>query len=212
MGNSTSRAPFVTAAFLSFMLVAFSGHTAFAQEPTRDLTQVPNGKYMLDASHANVVFLVSHAGFSTYVGRFDTVGGSLKFNTKNPDKSSLSVTIDANSVDTTSEALDEHLRTADFFDVEKYPNIKFKSTKVQKIDDQTGKVTGNLTLLGVTKPVTLDVTFNGGGIFGPTQLYRVGFSARTAVKRSDFGMSKFLPFLGDEVNLIIEAEFTEAKS
>jgi polyisoprenoid-binding protein YceI len=208
MANSRDRASFVAAVFLSVMTTALAAH---AQELTRDLTQIPGGKYKLDASHANVVFLISHGGFSTYVGRFNTVDGSLKFNVKNPTKSTLSVTIDAKSVDTPSDALDDHLRKPDFFNVEKFPTITFKSTKVQKIDDKTGKVTGDLTLLGVTKPVTLDVTFNGGGFFGPIKAYRIGFSARTAIKRSDFGVGKALPFLGDDVNLIIEAEFLEAK-
>jgi polyisoprenoid-binding protein YceI len=208
MGNLRDRVLFVAAAFLSVTAMALAAH---AQELTRDLTQIPGGKYKLDASHANVVFLISHGGFSTYVGRFNTVDGSLKFNVKNPTKSSLSVTIDANSVDTPSDALDEHLRKADFFNVEKFPTITFKSTKVQKIDDKTGRVTGDLTLLGVTKPVTLDVTFNGGGMFGPIKAYRIGFSARTAIKRSDFDMAKSLIFLGDDVSLIIEAEFLQAK-
>lgn len=210
-GNPIKVTALAAAVCLVWLAIAFGSAAAHAQEVTRNLTEIPGGKYKLDGSHANVVFLISHAGFSTYVGRFNTVEGNLKFNTTKPTKSTLSVVIDANSVDTISDALDEHLRKADFFEVEKYPTIKFKSTKIEKIDDQTGKVTGDLTLHGVTKPVTFDVTFNGGGVFGPTKAYRVGFSARTAIKRSDFGMTTYLQFLGDDVSLIIEAEFTQAQ-
>lgn len=183
--------------------------TALAQELTRDLTQIPGGEYKLDTNHASVVFMVSHFGYASYIGRFNAPSGTLKFNVKNPVKSKLSVTIDVNSVDTPSEALDNHLRSPDFFNAEKYPEIRFKSTKVQQIDDRTGKVTGDLTLLGVTKPVTLDVIFNGGSYFEIAKAYKIGFSARGSIKRSDFGMSGFLPFLGDEVSLIIEAEFMQ---
>jgi polyisoprenoid-binding protein YceI len=182
---------------------------AQAQELTRDLKQIPGGEYTLDANHATVVFMVSHFGYASYIGRFNSPSGSLKLNVKNPVKSKLSVTIDVNSVDTPSEALDNHLRTPDFFNVEKYPEAKFKSTKIEKLDDRTGKVTGDLTLMGVTKPVTFDVTFNGGSYFEMAKAYKVGFSARGTIKRSDFGMSGFLPFIGDEVSLIIEAEFMQ---
>jgi polyisoprenoid-binding protein YceI len=208
LGHAVS---FAAALSLGFMIIALGGNAARAQAVTQDIAQVPAGKYKLDGSHANVIFLVSHGGYASYVGRFNTLEGDLKLNVKDPTKSTVSVTIDAKSVDTPVEALDEHLRKADFFDVEKYPEIKFKSTKIERIDDKTGKVTGNLTLLGVTKPVTLDVTFNGGGLFAPMNAYKTGFSARASIKRSEFGMNKFLGFLGDEVSLIIEAEFMQAK-
>jgi polyisoprenoid-binding protein YceI len=176
--------------------------------PSTNLTAVPKGTYMLDPSHANVVFKISHLGFSTFIGRFNTIGGELDLNSKKPEKSKLNVKIDPASVDTKVAKLDEHLKGADFFDVAKYPAVTFKSTKIEKLTDSTGKVTGDLTLHGVTKPVTLDVVFHGAAPHMMTKAMTLGFDAETKIKRSDFGITAFVPAVGDEVTLLIEAEFS----
>ena len=178
--------------------------------PSTDLTNIPKGDYKLDPDHANVVFQISHLGYSTFIGRFDKITGDLNFNSAKPEKSKLKVTVDAGSIDTKVAALDEHLKKADFFDTAKYPEITFKSTKVEKLSDSTGRVTGDLTLHGVTKPVTLDVTFHGGGANPMMKKVILGFGAVTKIKRSDFGISQYVPMVGDEVTLIIEAEFDQA--
>jgi polyisoprenoid-binding protein YceI len=198
-------------AFLALSSAALAADApAAAPQPalsSTDLTKVAKGSYALDPDHANVIFEISHLGFSEYIGRFDKISGTLDFNNTKPEKSKLKVSIDTASIDTKVAALDTHLKTADFFDATKYPEIKFKSTKVEKLSDTTGKVTGDLTLHGVTKPVTLDVTFHGAGTHPMTKKSVIGFGARGTIKRSDFGMDKYISMVGDEVTLVIESEF-----
>ena len=163
----------------------------------------------LDRSHLYIGFQVSHIGYSTVHGRFNDATGELTFDKDKPEASAVSATIQTKSVDTNFEARDKHLRTADFFDAEKFPTMSFKSTKIEKTGESTGRLTGELTLLGVTKPVTLDVTFTRIAEH-PFPAYKkvltAGFSARGKIKRSDFGMTKFIPALGDEIVLMIDVE------
>lgn len=177
--------------------------------PTTELSAVPKGKYTVDLGHTNVLFKVSHLGFSTFIGRFDTISGELELNPKKPEKSKLTAKIDPASVNTKVDKLDEHMKNEDFFNVAKYPAITFKSTKIEKLTDTTGKVTGDLTMLGVTKPVTFDVTFHGFGLHPFTKAPTLGFAAKTVVKRSEFGMTKYAPGIGDEVTVVIQSEFNK---
>jgi polyisoprenoid-binding protein YceI len=176
-----------------------------------DLTNIPSDKYSLDPNHANVVWQISHMGFSTLMGRFDKIAGTLDFNSKKPEKSKLKVTLETASIDSKVPALDTHLKGEDFFQADKYPEIKFKSTKIEKLSDSTGKVTGDLTLHGVTKPITLDVIFHGGGTHPMTKKAVIGFDAKTTIKRSEFGMEKYVQFVGDDVTLLISAEFDQGE-
>lgn len=164
-------------------------------------------KYLLDPSHTTVMFGVSHLGFSKHLGRFNKVEGAFTLDAAAPEKSSVAVTIDAASIDTNDAKRDEHLRNKDFFDVATYPTLTYKSTAVKKTGENTATVTGDLTLHGVTKPVTLEVTLAKAGPH-PVDNTKImaGFSARGTLKRSDFGMTYGLPVLGDEVELIIETE------
>ena len=166
--------------------------------------------YKLDPAHTAVVFIVDHLGFSKAVGSFNTVAGELSFDKDAADKSSLSVTIDTASVDTNHAKRDEHLKSPDFFNVKEFPKMTFKSTKIEKTGDKTGKLHGDLTLLGVTKPVVLDVTFNKDGVSPASKLDTVGFSARGTIKRSDFGMKYGVPNIGDDIQIIIESEAVKA--
>ncbi|QCN98307.1 polyisoprenoid-binding protein (plasmid) [Azospirillum argentinense] len=166
--------------------------------------------YKLDPAHTAVVFIVDHLGFAKAMGRFNTVAGELSFDKDAADKSSLSVTIDTTSVDTNHAKRDEHLKSPDFFNAKEFPKMTFKSTKIEKTGDKTGKLHGDLTLLGVTKPVVLDVSFNKDGVSPASKMDTVGFSARGTIKRSDFGMKYGVPNIGDDIQIIIESEAVKA--
>lgn len=166
--------------------------------------------YKLDPAHTAVVFVVDHLGFSNAIGRFNTVAGDVAFDKDAVQNNSVTVVIDTASVDTNHAKRDEHLKSPDFFNVKEFPKLTFKSTKVEKTGDKTGKLHGELTLLGVTKPVVLDVTFNKDGVSPASKQDTVGFSARGTIKRSDFGMKYGAPNIGDEIELIIEAEAVKA--
>jgi len=165
--------------------------------------------FKIDAEHASVGFAVSHLGYSNMMGRFGTVAGSFVLNEANPAASSVAVEIDAASIDTNHAKRDAHLKSPDFFNVAEFPTLTFKSTRIEPTGEKTAKVTGELTLLGVTKPVVLDVTFNRKAPH-PLPQYKgvlvAGFSATGTLKRSDFGMSYALPGVGDEVRLFLEIE------
>jgi polyisoprenoid-binding protein YceI len=174
-----------------------------------DVKLAAPGAYTLDKGHANVVFSVNHLGYSGYIGRFNGLDASLQFDPKNPEKSELSVTIDAASIDTNHAELEQKLRSDAFFNVEKHPKITFKSTKITQKSAIAGLVTGDLTLLGVTKEVSLATRFNGAGVNPFSKKPVLGFSATAKIKRSDFGLSAYVPAVGDEVSLTIEAEFQQ---
>ena len=175
------------------------------EAPKPDIANVVAGEYKIDAGHTSVIFRISHLGFSGYMGRFNKTAGTLTID-KDITKSTLDVTIDAASIDTNNEKLEEEIRAKDVFDTATYPAITFKSTKLEPKDAIHGTVTGDLTFHGVTKPVTLDVTLNGVGAHPMSQKPTVGFSATGIIKRSDFGVAKWLPMVGDSVQLIIETE------
>lgn len=164
-------------------------------------------KFLLDTAHTSVLFGLSHLGFSKSFGRFNTIEGALSLDAQAPEKSSVVVTIDAASIDTNHEERDDHLRGKDFFDVAQFPTLSYKSTSVKLTGEKTATVTGDLTMHGVTRPVPLEVTLVKTGPHPRDATKTVaGFSARGTLKRSDFGMAYGAPVLGDEVELIIEAE------
>ncbi|MDP2697032.1 YceI family protein [Thalassospira sp.] len=163
--------------------------------------------YKFDTEHTSVVFAVSHLGFSNFQGRFGGIDGELVLDRDAPANSSLTVTIDLTAVDSGVAALDGHLQTPDFFNTAEFPTATFKSTSVELTGDKTAKVTGDLTLHGVTSPVTLDVTLNGEGAHPMSGLYIAGFSATGTVTRSAFGMNYLVPAVGDDVELRIESEW-----
>lgn len=162
--------------------------------------------YKLDASHTAITWHVNHFGFSTPSGKFMSVDGEVTLDEKNPAASSVSVTVDVkNGINSGVPKLDEHLQKADFFDTEKFPTATFKSTKVTPTGKDTAKVEGDLTLHGVTKPVTLDVKLNKIGE-NMMKLKTAGFTASTTIKRSEFGITTYVPNLGDDVKIEIESE------
>ena len=165
--------------------------------------------YVLDPEHLSVGFMVTHVGFAKMLGLFRETEGSFVFDENEPSVRDIRATIDAASVFTDHEKRDEHLRSNDFLAVEQYPTITFKGVSAVKTGPRSGRVTGDLTLRGVTKPVDLEVVWNKSGAypFGDGH-YAMGISARTTIKRSDFGMTYALAgdLVGDEVDIILEFE------
>jgi len=163
--------------------------------------------YQLDPTHTNIVWRASHFGFSSPSGRFGIKEGTLSLDEATLEKSTINVTIDAASLVTGIDKFDDHLKSEDFLDTSKFPDATFKSTKVELAAGKNhATVTGDLTLHGVTKPVTLDVTLNKQGDHPMNQKKTVGFSATTTIKRSEFGIDKYAPGVSDEVVITIEAE------
>ena len=165
--------------------------------------------YGFDGAHTSVVFRVKHLGLSGVFGRFDSVNGSINVDPANLAGASVSATMEASSVNTNNEKRDKHLRSPDFFNAGEFPTLEFKSTNLDLKDGKTGTLTGDLTLLGVTKPVSLAVTVNHNGPHPSPQAggaAAVGISANGTITRSEFGMTGFLPGLGDDVEFWIEVE------
>lgn len=193
---------------LACAVVAFGlAQPAAAQSEKAPGLTLQSGKYLLDKSHASVTFKVKHLGFSYYTGRFNDIDATLTLDGSAPEKSTLEVTVKPGSVDTNNQTLEEKLKKEDAFNVEKFPVATFTSTSIVKTSETRGKVTGNLTLLGVTKPVELEVSLNGKGTNPFIKKETVGFSATGTIKRSDFGMTVWDKAVGDEVKLLIEVEF-----
>ncbi len=174
--------------------------------PTTDLSKVEGGVFNIDKNHARMIFSYSHFGYSISYGLFTDFSGKLNFDPKAPAAGSLEVAVNLDGIETTVPKLNEHLKGADFFNVAKFPSATFKSTAVAVTGPTTGTVTGDLTLKGVTKPVTLQVVFNGGGV-NMQKAYDLGFNAVGQIKRSDFGLGAYVPAVGDDVTLTISTEF-----
>lgn len=167
-----------------------------------------SGRYKMDPAHSQLLFTVTHLGFTIYTGQFTNPTGTLVLDTANPAASKVEVTFRIADVKTTVAALDTHLNSPDFFDAAKYPTATFVSTKVARTGAATATITGNLTLKGVTKPVTLKARFVGAGQeFWGNKKDAIGFAATTSVKRSDFGMGMSVPLVSDNVDLVINAGF-----
>ena len=187
--------------FLALFLAVSAPAAAFAQVTT----------WNLDPAHAHASFSVRHLVISNVRGEFQKFAGSVKLDEKDVTKSSVEATIEAASLDTAVPDRDKHLRSPDFFDVEKFPTITFKSTKVESAGKGKLKVTGNLTMKGVTKSVVLAVEGPTAEIKDPWGKTRRGISATTKINRQDFGLSwskvvEAGPVVGDEVKIEIEAE------
>ena len=163
-------------------------------------------RYDLDPNHTRIDFSWTHFGFSHPMGRFDRFDGDFRFDPADPTKSSVTVTIPIDSIDTGVAKLDAHLKTDEFFNVAKYPTATFKSTRVERNGEHGLKVTGDLTLHGVTKPVVLDVTVNKVGRHPMAGRDAAGFDASATIKRSDFGISHYVPNVSDEITLSISTE------
>ncbi len=199
--------------------------TPDAAQPV-EVTYGSAGTYNLDITHTSLLWRVSHFGLSHYTANFTDISGTLEFNPDDPAATRLSVTIDPASVQTNyrgdyagthpnspfsswNEALAQDER---WFNAGAHPQITFVSTNIQPTGPATGSVTGDLTFLGTTRPVTLDVRYNGVQQFQwAPDVDVIGFSARGTLNRSDFGMTALAPAIGDEVEIVIETEFRKAQ-
>lgn len=160
----------------------------------------------VDESHTAIIFQVDHLGFSTTHGTFRSFQVELNLEETSPAQSKVAVTIDASSIDTNGAKRDEHLCSADFLDVAAHPTITFTSAAVEPTGQRAAKVTGDLTINGRARPVTLDVVLRQLAPNRITQTKTAGFSATTTIKRSDFGIETCLPLVGDEITIQIALE------
>jgi polyisoprenoid-binding protein YceI len=173
-----------------------------------DPRQAVTGSYQMEPRHTQVLFSILHAGLTDYYGRFDKVSGSLVFDSHQPEKSSVNVSITTGSVNLKAPELIGELSAKDVFDSADFPQATFKSTSVTRTGPTSGKVSGDLTIKGITKPVTFDVTFRG--VSGN----QIAFHGDAIIKRSDYDMTsmRWNSFVSDDVHLIIEALFQQSKS
>ncbi|OJY63623.1 MAG: hypothetical protein BGP16_01735 [Sphingobium sp. 66-54] len=203
----------VHAALPALLLTGLAG-ALVAQPGKPDPAAVTGGAYTADADHTLVKWQVDHFGFTPYFGIFGSVTGTLQLDPANPSAAKVDVTIPVSKVTTANAGLTGHLlkaaeagKAADFFGANP-ADAKFVSTNVA-VSGQTAKITGNLTLNGVTKPVTLDAKFYGAGKSPMGGKENVGFTATGAIKRSDFGVGFAIPMVSDEVKLEIVAAFVK---
>ena len=162
--------------------------------------------YEFDSSHTNIVWFASHFGFSKSSGQFVRHDGTVTVDEAAPENSNVDITIYTDSLVTGLDDFDAHLKNEDFFNVEEHPEARFVSKSVEMTGENTAKVTGDFTMLGVTKPLVLDVVMNKKGTNPFNKKEMIGFSAKGTIVRSEYGMTYGLPGVSDEVELIIEAE------
>lgn len=171
-----------------------------------DLSDVPSGRYSLDSSHGYITFTYTHLGFSNPRVGFNQFDTELELDSSNPENSTVEVTIDASSIDSRVAEFNGHLNGSDFFNTAEHPTITFTSTKVESTGDNTFDVTGDLTILGTTKPVTLAATINKAANHPMRDVPTVGVSASAKLMRSEWGLGAYVPAVSDEVELSIEVE------
>ncbi|MGL5837335.1 MAG: YceI family protein [Sphingorhabdus sp.] len=174
-----------------------------------DPARVAAGSYAVDSKHTQVSWQVNHFGFNDYFGLFGDVTGTLQIDPANLAAAKVDVTIPIASVATSSQGLTDHLKTPDFFDLAKHPTARFVSNEVV-VDGNKAVLKGNLTMLGQTKPVTMETRFEGAGNNPMNKKATIGFHAMTTIKRSEWGMAKFVPMVGDDVKLRISVAFEKS--
>jgi len=177
-----------------------------------DPVDAPAGLYHLDPHHWSLTFDVDHFGYSRFVMRFDKMTADLDFHPDDPAQSHVSARIETASLDTNDAELDEMVRGPDLLESERFPEITFVSRALRATGKNTGEMDGDLTLHGQTLPVTLSVTFNGGASNPLTDKHTLGFSATGHFSRSAFGLGRWYPAVGREIQLRIEAEFESEKN
>ena len=204
-----------TNAAIGVVMMALFANAALAQTlPTvnKSFAEQPAGEYLLDRAHASVVWRVMHMGLSSYTARFDKMDGKLDFRPAAASSSSVEFSIDTASVNTGLGPFNRSLMDAEWFDGVKHPTIRFRSTSMEARGGTRYRLTGDLSLRGVVKPVAWDVNFNGGLYNNLMQGHSIGFSAKTTLKRSDWGMVKLVPLVADEVEVELEVEFVNRPS
>ncbi len=181
----------------AFAVILFLAFSAVAQDT-----------WQLDPKHSSAQFSVRHLSVSTVRGAFTKVSGTVQYDASNPTKASAQITIDPASVDTRVEMRDNDLRSPNFLDVQKYPTMTFTSKKVEAAGDGKLKITGDLTIHGVTKEVVLDVDGPTPAIKDPWGNTRIGASATTKINRKDYGVAGLPAVVGDEISITLDVEMT----
>ncbi len=193
-----------SARFLSTLAAGAMALGALALSPAK-AEQV---EYALDKTHADVVFWVDHLGYSKTWGRFNALDGTLMLDQENPENSAVAIVIRAGTIDTNLKKRDEHLRSPDFFNVQEFPTITFTSTKVEPTGERTAMITGDFTMLGVTKTIGFEATVNKVAPFPMDKSKEVvGISAETVIDRTEFGMGYGAGAIGTEIPIFLELEF-----
>lgn len=182
------------------------GHL-LAPNVNTEVAELRPGDYQLDPEHSAVLFKVGHMGLSLFVGRFQQVDASLSYDPEHPENARVEVIVDTASINVNNEAFEYSLRGSDWLDVEHFPQAIFRASSIVPAEDNRLIIQGELTFLGVTQPLTVEATYNGGALNLLTQRYTLGFSASAKFQRSQFGLTRFIPAVGDEVQLEIHAEF-----
>ncbi len=165
------------------------------------------GTWKLDPTHSQLGFSIRHLGISNVRGLFPTVDGTVEVASDGTSK--IDVEVELASVQSGNQYRDEHLQAEPFFDTANHPKLTFSATKVEVTGDNVGKIHGDLTIRGITKPVTLDATFNGTGESPMDQSFRAGFHAVGSINRTDFGVSYGVPMVSDEVQLSIDVQLVK---
>lgn len=171
--------------------------------------EIAAGEFALDQTHASILFKIDHLGFSTYIGRFETFDASLDFDAEDPPSARVEAVIDMTSLDIANDEFAETLMGPQWFDAEQYPEAVFKTLGLKVVGENEAVISGDLTLKGVTQAIEIEATFNGGANDRLRGAYVVGFSGRTVIDRTDFGVDRFSGLIADEVVIEIEVEFLQ---
>jgi polyisoprenoid-binding protein YceI len=200
---------FVAAGAMTALLAlsSLAPHAMAQQVASKDPNAVKAGDYKVEPYHTQIGFSISHFGFTDFSGFFSGASGTLTLDTAKVGISKLDVSVPVQSVLTTVSVLDDQLKGDQWFDAAKFPTATFVSTKITKTGRDTATIVGDLTLHGVTRPVTLKARLIGAGADPLAKAFTVGFEATGEIKRSDFGIKQYLPLLGDDVTLRIASAF-----
>lgn len=178
----------------------------FATNARADLSDVPSGDYGLDKTHAYITLTYSHLGFSTPHVGFDSFELNLALDSDTPENSRVEVVIDVTSINSRVEKFDDHLNSADFFDTASFPEATFKSTSIERTGENTYNVTGDLTIMDVTKSIVLATTINKAAVHPMSKVPTVGMSGEATISRSELGLARAVPNVGDTVTIYVTAE------
>lgn len=192
-------------------VAVLAASASIAAQANRDPAAVQAGTYAIEGTHTLVQFSVNHFGINDYFGTFPGATGSLTIDPRNIANAKVDITLPVASVSTTNATLDKELVGADWFDAGRFPTIRFVSTRVVRTGTNAAAITGNLTMHGVTRPITLNATFNASAVNPLSRAYTLGFKASGVVRRTEFGVSKYAPLVSDETTLTITSAF-EKKS
>ncbi|PZU06896.1 YceI family protein [Sphingomonas sp.] len=192
--------------FAALLLAAAIPSAAIAQTPIAPAS-VQAGTYKVETNHTLAEFTVNHFGFNDFFGVIPGATGSLTLDPKAIGSAKLDVSLPVERISTTNSILDGELKSADWFDAAKYPTIRFVSQQVVQTGANSARISGTITMHGVSKPMVLDATFGGAGVNMMSKAYTIGFSATGTLKRSEFGVSKYVPAVSDEVRIKISVAF-----